>query len=70
MPAVIRTRRAGHWADRPLPDLRVSWREQQDIQIPVGPPKAWHVVGLSLSPLLVALAVSLIARFFLFNNNL
>jgi hypothetical protein len=53
--------RAGHWADRPAVDTRVS-RVEQDDQMPVvGAPDTWLVVLLCLSPILTIGFVSLVA---------
>jgi hypothetical protein len=51
----------GRWAPRILPDVRVSWHEQQDFQIPVGPPAPWDVVLLCLGSFVVIWPVAVIA---------
>lgn len=63
MNAITRTH-AGHWADRPESDTRVSHAEQQDHQIEVGPPSFWMLALLVASPLIVPAVISLVALYY------
>lgn len=53
--------RDGEFTCYPLADRRVSFAEQQDLQVPVGEPSTWLVVLLGLSPLLTIALVLVVA---------